>query len=63
MSEETQKSFYVDMLTGKTVPTIQVSGMNLIMQAMFAGSKGNVRICTDMTKDEGTVIDKDKLIW
>lgn len=36
--------------------TISPTGMGLMMKAMLAKSKGNIRICTDMTKDEGVVI-------
>lgn len=28
----------------------------MIFEAMLAKSKGNIRICTDMTEDEGVVI-------
>lgn len=45
-----------------TIPNrFQGMGMGLMMQAMIAKSKGNVRICTDMIEDEGVVIDKEKL--
>lgn len=38
-----------------------VAGM--MVKAMFAKSKGNVRVCTDMTKDPGVSINKEKIKW
>ncbi len=37
------------------------AGTNLIIKSMLAKSKGNVRVCTDMTGDNGVSIKKEKL--
>jgi hypothetical protein len=42
-------------------PSKGVVGIGLMMKAMLSGTKGNIRICTDMTEDEGYVIDKSNL--
>lgn len=36
-------------------------GIGLIVKSMLAKSKGNVRICTNMTEDKGISIDKERL--
>ncbi len=39
----------------------KMGGAGIIVTAMMAKSKGKVRVCTDMTEDTGTVIERDKL--
>ena len=34
----------------------------MIFKAMLAKSKGNIRICTDMTKDPGKTINRDTIL-
>jgi hypothetical protein len=43
-----------------TLPTMGIV-MSMLFQRIIKNSKGGVRVCIDMTKDTGTVIDKEKL--
>lgn len=36
-------------------------GPSIMLKAMLSKSNRNIRVCTDMTKDNGIVVDKDKI--
>jgi len=38
-------------------------GIGFMAKAMFDKAKGNVRVCTDMTEDQGTLINKENIKW
>ena len=60
MNNDTREKAHSSKAEKITLPFMGF-GASAMIKAMLVKSKGNVRICTDMTKDPGTVINKEKL--